>query len=99
MDTNRRRWPTTSYWQELLNGARRIQLYTKPGVEYNRMNLQTFVYQQAGNAIAAEIACMGGPDAFFEKLRKGRAQLPLKYQIVINQHDAMTAIQKVGKEK
>lgn len=99
MDTNRRRWPTTSYWQELLNGARRIQLYTKPGVEYNRMNLQTFVYQQAGNAIAAEIACMGGPDAFFEKLRKGRAQLPLKYQIVINQHDAMTAIQKGEMEK
>lgn len=56
------------------------------------MNLQTFVYQQAGNAIAAEIACMGGPDAFFEKLQKGRAQLPLKYRTVIQQHAAMAAI-------
>lgn len=54
------------------------------------MNLQTFVYQQAGNAIAAEIACMGGPDAFFEKLQKGRQQLPLKYRSIIQQHAAMT---------
>lgn len=97
-DINCRRWPTTSYWEEFLNNARRIQLYTKPGVEYNRMNLQTFVYQQAGNAIAAEIACMGGPDAFFEKLQKGRAQLPLKYRTVIQQHAAMAAIQTEGKE-
>lgn len=63
------------------------------------MNLQTFVYQQAGNAIAAEIACMGGPEAFFEKLQKGRAQLPMKYQIVIHQHAAMTAIGEDQKGK
>ncbi len=87
-DSNRRRWPTKPYWEQLLAGAGRISLYTKPGVEYNRMALQTFVYQQAGNAVAAEIICMGGLDAFGKKAMKDISQLPAKYKVVIQQAKA-----------
>ncbi len=98
-DSNRRRWPTKPYWEQLLAGAGRISLYTKPGVEYNRMALQTFVYQQAGNAVAAEIICMGGPLEYWKKAGKTIEQLPLKYRSVIHQHVAMKSIGEDQKGK
>lgn len=93
LDTNRRRWPTTSYWKDFLGEVRRIRLYTKPGVEYNRLNLDTFVFQQAGNGIAAELIMMGDA-AFCEKVRRDTQQLPVKYRSVIQQYIAMTSIEK-----
>lgn len=92
-DSNRRRWPTKPYWADLLGTARRISLYTKPGVEYNRMNLDAFVFQQAGNGIAAELIMMGDA-AFCEKVRRDAQQLPVKYRSVIQQHAVMAALQE-----
>lgn len=71
--------------------AKRISLYTKPGVEYNKMNLDAFVFQQAGNGIAAELIMMGDA-AFCEKVRRDAQQLPVKYRSVIQQHAAASAI-------
>lgn len=92
-DHNRRRWPTKPYWADLLGTARRISLYTKPGVEYNKMNLDAFVFQQAGNAIAAELIMMGDA-AFCDKVRKDAQQLSVRYRSVIQQHAAMAALQE-----
>lgn len=57
------------------------------------MNLDAFVFQQAGNGIAAELIMMGDA-AFCEKVRREAQQLPVKYRSVIQQHAAMVAIQK-----
>ena len=91
-----RRWPTKSYWSDLLGTVRAISLYTKPGVEYNRHKLQDFVYQQAGNAIAAEIICCGSLEAFGEKVMRDARQLPVKYQNVIQTQVAAAKILKEG---
>lgn len=84
-DSNMRRWPMKKYWADLLDGAGRIRLYQKPGMEYNMINLENFVIGQAGNAIAAYIEIMGEA-AFMEELRKRGKQMPMKYRQLIDQH-------------
>lgn len=66
-DTNRWRWPLKDYWANLLESVGRIQLYKKPGTEYNIFNLQDFVLGQAGNAIDTYIR-IRGVDGFMEDL-------------------------------
>ncbi len=55
------------------------------------MNLDNFVYQQAGNAIATELLLMGDV-AFCDKVRKDVLQLPVKYRSVIHNDVAMKSI-------
>ena len=95
-DSNRWRWPVKDYWGRFLDCAKAIRLYRKPGIEYNRHKLQDFVYQQAGNAIAAEIICCGSLEAFGEKVRRDVMQLPLKYRDVIQSQVAAAKILKEG---
>lgn len=57
------------------------------------MNLDAFVFQQAGNAIAAELIMMGDA-AFCDKVRKDAQQLSVRYRSVIQQHAAMAALQE-----
>ena len=48
-DTNKRRWSDTIYWQKFIQSAEKIRIYQKPGIEYNELNLETFVcYYSAG---------------------------------------------------
>ncbi len=62
------------------------------------MNMDNFVFCQAGNAIAAELLMMGDV-AFCEKVRRDAQQLPVKYRSVVHQHAAMTAIGEDQKGK
>ena len=50
-DTNKRRWHDSTYWQQFIQSAEKIQIYQKPGIEYNEMNLETFVLKNSGNSI------------------------------------------------
>lgn len=50
-DTNKHRWPDTSYWQGFVQSAAKIRIYQKPGIEYNEKNLETFVLHNSGNSI------------------------------------------------
>ena len=65
-DSNKWRWPMKSYWARLLEGVAPIQLYEKPGAEYNLSNLEAYVYQQAGGAVATLLQIVGD-----EQFRKG----------------------------
>ena len=84
-DSNKRRWPTTAYWDRLLDGAAPIRLYEKPGAEYNLMNLEDYVYKQAGGAVATLLQIVGD-----EKFRKGLqqrgTQLNPKYKVLLDQY-------------
>jgi len=50
-DTNKRRWSDTTYWQKFIQSAEKIRIYQKPGIEYNEINLETFVLRNSGNSI------------------------------------------------
>lgn len=83
-DSNRWRWPMKSYWADLLDGATRIRLYSKPGIEYNMINLEHYVFSQAGNAINTYLDIMGEM-SFMEQLRLQRSRkLPAKYSQLID---------------
>lgn len=87
-DTNKWRWPLKPYWDNLCGSAQRIQLYTKPGVEYNMLNLENFVFEQAGNAIAT-YQTIYGVEKFQERLKQRGTQLNAKYTKLIRDTQAL----------
>jgi len=58
-DTNKRRAETAKYWDRFIDGAEKIKLHKKPGVDYNLENLKNFVVNQAGNAVKTYIDIFG----------------------------------------
>mgnify|MGYP002517984770 CR=1 FL=1 len=81
-DSHKHRWPLTDYWATLVGSAAAISIYTKPGLEYNVLRCENYVYRQAGNAIDALIKCYG-QDRFFDKLQKRSARPNPKYSHMV----------------
>jgi len=50
-DTNKRRWVDADYWRNFVESTQKIQIYQKPGIEYNERSLETFVLRNSGNSI------------------------------------------------
>lgn len=84
-DSNRWRWPMKLYWAQLLDGAGRIRLYEKPGSDYNMINLENFVFRQAGNAIYTYLETHT-MEQFLEGLRSRGTQLNPKYKSLLAQY-------------
>lgn len=86
-DSNRWRWPMRQYWADLLDAAAPIRLYTKPGAEYNMLNLETFVLTQAGGAIYTYLECYG-VQRLAQALKDEKVQLKLnpKYRRLLDQY-------------
>ena len=84
-DSNRSRWPMKSYWSNLLDNISPVQLYEKPGTEYNMMNLENFVFRQAGGAIWTYLETHT-IEQFLAELKQQRpANLNPKYKNLIEQ--------------
>ena len=73
------------YWVDLIEGIERIRLYTAPGIEYNIMNLDRFVFDQAGNAIATALQ-IHGSTMFFERLRQRTVAGNPKYEKLLKEY-------------
>ena len=82
-DSNKRRWPTTSYWNDLLDGVQQIRCWSDPGTEYNEFNLSNFVINQAGNAIDAYLHVFSLDDLLRE-LKNRSVKMSPKYQRLID---------------
>ena len=83
-DSHKDRWPLTDYWADLIGTAAAISIYTKPGLEYNVLRCERYVYTQAGNAIDALIKCYG-PEQFLDKLQKRSTRPNPKYTHMIDE--------------
>ena len=83
-DSNKWRWPLTDYWADLIGAAAALSIYTKPGLEYNVLRCERYVYTQAGNAIDALIKCYG-PEQFLDKLHKRTVRPNPKYTHMIDE--------------
>lgn len=84
-DGNRWRWPLKSYWSELVAQAEPIKWPKKPGVEYNMMHVDSYVFGQAGNSIRTYIEVFG-VDAFLTRLKETiPAMVPEKYKKLIEE--------------
>lgn len=78
-DQERDRWPMTDYWARFIGAAERIRLFQRPGTEYNLLDLENFVFKQAGNAINTYID-IKGEDAFMDSLKKRGTWRNPKYE-------------------
>ena len=87
LDSNKWRWPLTDYWSELIGEACRIQIYTKPGINYNLLNCEDFVYNQAGNAINALLQVYD-VDTFLQKLQERKSRPNPKYTQMVQNYKA-----------
>lgn len=85
LDSNRWRWPMKQYWADLIEGIERIRLYTAPGIEYNLMNLDRFVFDQAGNAITTALQIHGSTE-FFDRLRSRTVAGNPKYEKLLKEY-------------
>ena len=84
-DSNRWRWPMKSYWAQLLDGVQRVVLFTCPGADYNMMNVENFVFKQAGGAIYTYLECFG-IEKFLDQLRHRGVPLNAKYKSLLAQY-------------
>lgn len=85
-DSNRWRWPLKDYWAKLVQDAQPIRLFVKPGVEYNMMNVDRYVFGQAGNSIRTYIQVFG-VECFLQRLKETQPfATPEKYKRLIDQY-------------
>lgn len=84
VDSNKWRWPSRKYWMNFIGCAGKLSLYVSPGTEYNILNLENFVVNQAGAAAGAYMELVG-EDAYIEQCRKKFAQTRNeKYNRLVN---------------
>lgn len=86
-DTNKWRWPLTDYWCNLVGEACRISIYSKPGISYNLLNCENFVFNQAGNAINALLQVYD-VETFLQKLRERNSRPNPKYTQMVKNYMA-----------
>ena len=83
--SNMRRWPMKPYWARFLDGAEKVKLFDKPGIEYNMGNLENFVFRQAGNAISAYLEICG-EEVFRQRLKDRGTVMNPKYTELIRRY-------------
>lgn len=87
-DVNKRRWKTSKYWQNFLNNAEKISVYTPKDIDYNLSRLNRYVFGQAGNSIDTYIKCVGLV-GFLDDLIKRSSRLNPKQKYLIEQSKAL----------
>lgn len=97
-DSNKWRWPLTDYWSEVIGETCRIKLYTKPGITYNLLNCENFVFGQAGNAINALLKVYD-VDTFLQKLQQRNVRPNPKYTQMVNNYLAGDILNERSKKQ
>ena len=78
--------------------ASALSIYEKPGVEYNLLRCDNYVFNTAGNAIDAEIKIRGIED-FMKMLRERQTRNNPKYDRLVKENSNMINEQKLkGKQ-
>ena len=84
-DDNRWRWDMTDYWINLLEILTPISIFSRPGVEYNLQRCESYVFDQAGNAIDCYIKCVG-INEFLRKLHSREVASNPKYDQLVKMY-------------
>ena len=87
-DTNKSRWEMTDYWADLLWFASALSIYEKPGVDYNILHCENYVYNMAGNAVSSLIQCYG-IEEFMKKLGERKIRPNSKYSRLIDEYNKL----------
>ena len=77
-DSNKWRWETAKHWERFLQTAEKRSIFIAPGVDYNMLGLQHYVFDTAGNAIKTFIDIQG-MDSFMDYLSQVKKSKNPKY--------------------
>ncbi|MBQ7783294.1 MAG: replication initiation factor domain-containing protein [Oscillospiraceae bacterium] len=86
-DSNKRRWQTADWWDKFLQSYDSVSIFSRPGVDYNIMSLNNYVFGQCVGAVKTMIDIIGVGN-FFKQLRSSSVgkQLNPKYKDLKNQY-------------
>ena len=84
-DDGKRTFRVFDYWDKVLQGAEKLSIYAKPGVDYNLARCENFVFNSAGNAIDALLQ-IHGVETFMKKLKAREIQQNPKYINLVNKY-------------
>lgn len=90
-DSNKSRWETALWWEAFLDSALKIQIYQKPGTEYNEIRLENYVFNQAGNSIFTYLKCFGS-EKFEKMLNDRKTKLNQKQEYLIQKYKNMECV-------
>lgn len=87
-DTDRRRWPLADWYVSLVDGARSVSYFSRPGVDYNLGRLERSVISSMGCATLC-YATLIGSYCFREELEKLRPKMEAnpKYKELLRLYD------------
>lgn len=83
-DTNKRRWPVSSWWEKFLGDAAAFSVASKKDLDYNKDRFDAFVYDHMHNVIQCAVLC-DGPLAFLRRVFGFSEDMPSKYQRLVSQ--------------
>lgn len=88
VDSNKSRWETADYWDELIQDAQRIHIAAKPGVDYNIFHLEAFLRDTAGGALATWVKIFG-LDSLPDLLKNRKGRLNPRHKIILEQYEKL----------
>ena len=82
-DSNKSRWVTADYWEQLLESSPAIRLWSCPGVDYNIFHLEKFLRDQCGGAIYTW-SQLYGFDQLEDLIKTRKTKLSPKHQKLLD---------------
>lgn len=72
--TRKERCTTVGWWEQFLDNAEKIKIFSPKTVDYNLARVKNYVINQAGNSIDTYITCVGS-GKFMKELKERQSQL------------------------
>lgn len=84
-DTNKRRWPVSRWWSNLLGDIDTISIASKKDLDYNRDRFDDFVFDHMHNVIKTAVL-LYGPVVFLRRVFGYSEDMPTKYKRLLSEY-------------
>lgn len=93
-DTNKSRWPMSTYWAALIGDAEKISLWISPGEPYNFRKTEQWMIDQVGQAIITYYRVHGSLAGLLNAVQSRHPELADKYKSVIAEADRQRELRR-----
>lgn len=84
-DSNKRRWPVSSWWSDLLGDIESISVSSKKDLDYNKDRFDDFVFDHMHNVIKTGVL-LYGPVQFLRRVFGFSDDMPTKYKRLLSEY-------------
>lgn len=86
-DSNKRRWPVSSWWSDLLGDIEAISVSSKKDLDYNKDRFDDFVFDHMHNVIKTGVL-LYGPREFLRRVFGFSDDMPSKYKRLLSDYSS-----------